>query len=416
MVKIEDREKSSKLIYLALTAVYMFTMFIKTNYTASVAYVVSRGIFSKANAGTIASMFYLLYGVGQIIGGVLVDKISPYKTITIGLVFALLGNVVLAFTTDYIIVLITWSICGISQFGIWPGICKIIATDVLSKDRNNATIFVNYADQFAGILSYLLAATVLEYLGWSAMFICSIISLVVTLAIWFYVLSIINFPKEDLVEKSKTIKKEKHHDYSFIYLLLSFGLISMVIFGCVDAMLLNGAQVWIPTMIMQSYEGISSGFSNLLSILIFVTRLIALIFLKPLLFRIKHPLYGIMAIYIISLIPLIFIQFVGKISVVIIVIMLCLHSTIIKLKNVLTMKVTYSFAKYGYSGTCSGVYNALASFGIVIASYGYGVMSEHLGWTAITLTWLLITALSIVLCIYPALRWRKYQELSNTVI
>ncbi|MBR2377525.1 MAG: MFS transporter [Clostridia bacterium] len=415
MIKLESREKSSKYIYLALALVYLFTMFIKTNYTASVAYIVSRGIFSKANAGTIASMFYLLYGIGQLFGGYLVDKFSPYKMITIGLICALLGNIVLAFTTDYLIVLITWSICGIGQFGIWPGICKIIATDVLPKDRNNATIVVNYADQFAGILSYLFAATVLEYFGWSAMFMSSTLSIVLTLGVWLYVSAVANVPKEEVEVKVENTKKERAHNYSFIYILFAFGMISIIILALTDAMLLNGAQVWIPTMVMESYEGISSGFSNFLSILIFVVRLVALLLLKPLIFKIKHPIYGIIVIYAISLIPLIFLQFVGKISVVLIVIMLCLHSTILKLKNVLSMKISYTFAKFGYSGTYTGIHNALAAFGIVVASYSYGVMSETLGWVAITLTWLIVTVIAIVISIYPAIKWEKYQALTESI-
>lgn len=415
MVKIENKEKNSTLIYFTLTAVYLFTMFIKTNYTASVAYIVSRGLFSKVNAGTIASLFYLLYGIGQIIGGFLVDKFSPYKMITIGLICAILCNIVLCFSTDYILVLLAWSVCGIGQFGVCPGINKIIATDVLPKDRNDATIYINYADQFAGILSYLFAATVLEYFGWSAMFLSSTLSLILTLVIWLIVLNVANIKSERQVEVSfKTVKNNKV--YSFAFLLISFGIISCIILNFFDAMLLNGAQVWIPTMIMESYEGISSGFSNLLSIFIFVARFIALLFLKPLLFKIKNPVAGMIIIYLISLIPLIFLQFVGKISLALVVAMLCVHSATIKLKNVLAMKISYSLASFGYSGTYSGILNSLGSFGIVVASFGYGAISVSLGWIAITLTWLVITVLAIILCIYPALRWRKYQELSNTVI
>ena len=79
------------------------------------------------------------------------------------------------------------------------------------------------------------------------------------------------------------------------------------------------------------------------------------------------------------------------------------------------MKISYTFAKFGYSGTYTGIHNALAAFGIVVASYSYGVMSETLGWVAITLTWLIVTCIAIIISIYPAIKWKKYQALTESI-
>ncbi len=71
--------------------------------------------------------------------------------VLIGIFGAIAGNLVLCFTTNYLIILVTCSLCGIVQFGIWPGICRLIATDVLPEHRNKVSVYIQYADQIGGL-------------------------------------------------------------------------------------------------------------------------------------------------------------------------------------------------------------------------------------------------------------------------
>ncbi len=416
MAKLTKSQKGSYILILALCAMQALTMFAKTNYSASVAYIVSRGIFSKTNAGTIASVFYILYAIGQVFGGFLVDKFSPYKMALIGILGAIVGNLVLCFTTNYLIILVTWSLCGIVQFGIWPSVCKLIATDVLPEHQSKASVYIQYADQAGGLLSYIFAATVLEYFGWTAMFLCSVISLLLLLVFWFYVIaSRKNNVEEDKNLSVKNLTINKNHNYTFWGLCLSFGVVIILLLNLSDTMLLNGAQVWVPTMIMESYEGMSSGFSSTIVIIMFVAKISALAIFRPLLIRVKKPARWALIVYLISLIPMIFMQFIGDLPLALIVAMLSIHAALIKMKAVFMMQYTYTFARFGLSGTYGGVLNAFASIGIVLASYSYGVISESFGWAFVTLTWLGLTIFSILSIIFPLVRWKKFKKLSNSV-
>ncbi len=416
MANLTKSQKSSYVLILSLCAMHALTMFAKTNYSASVAYIVSRGIFSKANAGTIASVFYILYAIGQVLGGFLVDKFSPYKMALIGILGAIVGNLVLCFTTNYLIILVTWSLCGIVQFGIWPSVCKLIATDVLPEQRSKASVYIQYADQAGGLLSYIFVATVLEYFGWTAMFLCSVISLVLLLVLWFYI--IISRSKSEEGKPSYAVKGltvNKNHNHTFWGLCLSFGVVIILLLNLSDAMLLNGAQIWVPTMIMESYEGMLSGFSSTIVIIMFGAKISALAIFRPLLIRVKKPAHWALVVYLISLIPMIFMQFIGDLPLVLIVAMLSIHAALVKMKAVFMMQYTYTFAKFGLSGTYGGVLNAFASLGIVLASYSYGVISESFGWVAVTLTWLGLTIFSILSIIFPLIRWKKFKNLANTI-
>ena len=83
MNKVYSNNNRNIALFLGCFFAYALSSLTKSNYTASVAYVVSQGMFSKANAGLIASAFYIFYGIGQVLGGILVDKVSPYKMINI---------------------------------------------------------------------------------------------------------------------------------------------------------------------------------------------------------------------------------------------------------------------------------------------------------------------------------------------
>ncbi len=416
MANLTKSQKSSFILILSLCALHGLTMFAKTNYSASVAYIVSRGIFSKTNAGTIASVFYVLYAIGQVLGGFLVDKFSPYKMALIGILGAVLGNLVLCFTTNYLIILVTWSLCGIVQFGIYPAVCRLIATDVLPEHRNKASVYIQYSDQVGGLLSYVAAATILEYLGWSAMFLTSVISLVLLLLLWFYIMFSRRKSEEEKPNyTAKNLTINKTHNYTFWGLCFTFGVVVILLLNLSDTMLLNGAQIWVPTMIMESYEGVSSGFSSTVVVIMFITKLAALIILRPLLIKIKKPAHGAICVYLISLIPVIIMQFIGDLPLIIIVAMLSIHSALIKMKAVFMMQYTYTFARFGLSGTYGGVLNAFASLGIVLASYSYGAISQSFGWVFVTLTWLGLTIFSILSIIFPLARWKKFKDLSNSV-
>lgn len=407
MKKLSQDAKTNLLLFTGCWLMYALTCFTKSNYTASVAYIVSQGIFDKVNSGTIASAFYLFYGVGQILGGYLVDHHSPYRLITVSCIGALLTNLALCFTTEYIPVLIIWSISGISQFAIWPGVCHIIATDILPRYRERACVFLQYGLPLASLGSYLFSFLVLENFGWVAMFASSTISMVAALVCWLCVQR--HRPENvKLGDKAPVLRRRDHHKKreGFLPLMVASGVIFLMFVFMGTTLLNNGAQVWIPTMIMESYN-VSSGMASMQTLFLLGVQIIGLLLLNPLIKRVRNPFVGQFICYALCLVPLIVLQFVGQISLMLVLTMLGAMILVTKVNAIFAMEVGLLFGKYGYSGTYSGISNSLSSFGIVIASTGYGALSQQFGWSAITITWLVIGALCLVCCVPALFLWKK---------
>ena len=76
-----EKERASTKLFLASFIMYLMVCMVKSNYTASIAYIVNEGIFTKTDSGLISASFYLVYGLGQLLGGGLSDRFSPYKVI-----------------------------------------------------------------------------------------------------------------------------------------------------------------------------------------------------------------------------------------------------------------------------------------------------------------------------------------------
>ena len=414
-----EKINTNLILVISIVVVYTLANFTKSNYTASVAYIVSKKIFSKTNAGLIASLFYLFYGVGQILGGFIVDKYSPYKMIMVGLVGALISNLILVFTNNYIVVLIVWSLCGLIQFGIWPGVCKIMISDLTGAYKEKATIYMQYAVPGGYCLSYVFAALVLENFGWVGMFLSSVITLLGLIILWIFVCKIRprseekvdNLQTEKPLTVSQTIKKANKN--SFFKTLIVSGFIFTILTSLFDSLLVNGAQVWIPTMIMESYEGVSSQLSSFFTIILNVAQILGILFIANLSNKIRNPIIGSIVHYAVAAIALIPLIFIGKISVVLAIAMFILVFVGIQTKRGHFFKMTYVFGKYGYGATFSGLTNALSAFGIVVASLVYGPLSEMVDWWCVSLIWLVIGILAILVCIPSLIKWKKFSEGSN---
>lgn len=405
--KLHPDERRNVLLFLGCWLAYTITCFAKSNYTASVAYIVSQEIFSKANAGIISSAFYAFYGVGQFFGGRIVDKYSPYTMISIGVLGAVIANIILCITNNFWIVVVVWSLSGCIQFGVYPGVCRIISTDILPEFRNKANIFMQYGLPLSSIVSYLCSMTLLEFWGWSAMFASSTVTLLATLIFWLYICK--TQPKsQGKKEPEPKIYRSKltNTTVKFLPFMFSSGIIFMLFVTMSSSLLNNGAQVWIPTMIMESYF-ISPVLASLQTIFLLLIQIVAILFIKPFLNYIKNPVFGQFVCYLICLVPLFILQFIGRVPLTIAIIMLALMTMLTKISGAFGMQLVFQFGRFGFSGTYAGLTNAITSFGIVLASAFYGVLADGFGWTAITAAWLILAALSVIFIIPAVILWKK---------
>ena len=218
------------------------------------------------------------------------------------------------------------------------------------------------------------------------------------------------------MEKKNTIKlikildnNKKNKDVKFLRTFFSSGLF----FGCIvillKTMLDNGTKNWVPTMIMESYS-MAPTISGVITALIFICNISGILLVVRLSDKIKNEYSKMLVYFSVALPALVLMQFTGIIPVWLIVISLMISTTMMYAINNTIVLLADGYSKIGYTGTASSILNAAASFGVVIASFGYGYLSEHFGWGAVTGLWLALAVLAIILNLISIKPWDKFKK------
>ncbi len=63
---------------------YASAYFGRTCYSAAIASIVSGGIYEKADIGIVGTAFFVCYGAGQLVNGILGDKVNPFIMVLCG--------------------------------------------------------------------------------------------------------------------------------------------------------------------------------------------------------------------------------------------------------------------------------------------------------------------------------------------
>lgn len=402
-----DSGKSIRLFLLVFTS-YALIYMTKNCYSAAMASIVDEGIMSKSETGLIAAMFYLVYAPFQIIGGVAVDRYSPAQLVSIGIIGAAASNLAIYFTENYIAMIVIWSFNAIVQFGVWPGIFKIISTELKAEHRMKGIFYISMASTLGLILSYLCAAFI-SY--WKYNFLMSAIVLFVLALIFILTYSRLSrsMVEDEHAESLAAISSPKtEHKMGALGVMLRAGIPLLLVVNLIHSALNLGIKALAPVMLMESYEAVSPALANVLNIILIIAGPVGLLAShNPAFRRISSP--TAMAVLLAVAIPLMTVTvFIGQISIVFIIIALTLLMVCTGAMSIFFSYMSRAFERYGCAGTVAGTFNCMASLGIVLANYVFARLAEVQGWQFTIICWLAVTVLALVLCLASIPTWKKF--------
>ena len=111
--------KKSRIVVVVLWLIYASAYFGRTCYSAAIASIVSNGIYTKADIGIVGTVFFICYGVGQIVNGIVGDRVNPFKMVLCGAFLSGLCCVSIAFADSILAMSIIWGANGIFQSMLW---------------------------------------------------------------------------------------------------------------------------------------------------------------------------------------------------------------------------------------------------------------------------------------------------------
>ena len=418
--------KASIVLFVSAWVAYTMICFTKTNYTALIASIVKAGIFTKSDSGFISACFYIAFGISQIVGGRFTDK-KPMLAIAIGLIGSLIPNIILCFVTDFVSVCILWSICGLMQFGCYPGIVKIVSRYLVPEHREKARTYVVLCIGVGGILSYALVAVVYEWLGWAGVFGMDALVLGISLALWLFAMTKVKYLKDDSDEQKTKVQEqtdavekqaelvsidEKPTQISFWKLIFTSGLIFAIIINFFMTMMSNGFKSWLSTMMMECYD-LSPVWASMQTAIIYIANILGTFIIAKTFCKIKNEMLAKGLAMAFCLPFYIVILFIGQVPAFVIITCSIITTTVLYGISRVNVKIASHVEKYGYSATFTGFLNAMASFGVVFANGGFGVIADKLGWNAVTVVFVAVCVIAVLGYVVGAVIWQKFKKSNN---
>ncbi len=402
------KPKSLGKVYWISWLLYTYAYIGRYNFSAAVAGIVADGLFTKSEMGLVGTVFFVIYGSGQLINGFLGDRFSPFKMIFIGSFVSAIANFFMSFATSLPLMIIIWGANGFAQSMLWSPIIFLVSNSFEGERLVKAQANLPATLPIGSMGAYLLSMLLMKYLSWKYIFIAASLILFVISIIWgTYSISL---GKEGrTIDKVEKIKRSGNKTPLSKLLIIS-GVLMMFLPVMLHSMLKDGVMTWVPTMVTELFDVVPS-FSVMLSLVLPVINFFGA--------RIASSMYSsgkfsemkiACSFFLFTLIPLGGLMFISRLNAIISVILLALiTSSMVAINYVFLTLVPISFASHGRSATMAGLLDAVAYAGSAVSSYGFGAIADNIGWNNTITIWLIIAALALILCIATVKRWEKFK-------
>lgn len=399
------------LIIASLFLNFAFISLTKNCFSSAMVFIVEEGVLTKSQTGVITSSFYVIYGILQIVGGLLADRWHPERLITIGFLGAGIANLVIYFNQSYAVMLSAWVFNALTQFPVWPCIFKIISSMVEPSIRKKGMFLMTFATSTGLVFGYIMAAVVSR---WQQNFLVSAIGLISLSAIWSMVW-LFSTKKSEMVinahEEPTVPHQDEHPHFKLLPAIVKSGVIYVIFFNLIANVFVIGVKSFVPSIIKESYSSVTSSFATIISIIVLITGALGSVFAKlwyPKPFKNEISVFS--AAFTLALIPCGIVLFVGKINYWIIIGAMALLMVIIASSNLYYSYISAYFGRWGKSGTLSGITNFAASFGVVFANLVLTRIADGFGWTVTLIVCFILLLIGTVLTYIAAPKWEKFKE------
>ncbi len=415
MFRIGRDPKANRLFLLCALA-YFSSYLMRYDYSAALSEILSSENIAKSEAGLVSTALFIAYGLGQIVSGVLGDKIKPYKLIFFGLSLTALINVLMPFAPGVAVMIVLWAINGFAQAMLWPPLVRLMAENFEPDEYRKAVVNISLACAAATIGVYLLAPLCIRISGWRLLFFVDGGFGAAVAAFW-----ILYVPKHQIW---KGLKKREEasgkppaaaavsSENASLPLTRVFAMTG--IFPIMDAILAqgtirDGVTTWTPRMLAEVFS-IENADSILITVLLPILTVISLKISEAINHRFfRNEVNCALLLFGISFTASLLLWFFGEVNVILTVVLAGIAVSAIHGVNLMLIcEVPGRFGRFGRISTVSGILNMFTYVGSAASTYGFALIVEQFDWKTLMLTWVLIDGIGILTLLLAARKWKKF--------
>ena len=398
---------------------YSFSYIGRLNFSASMADMTSSGVLLKSQAGAVTTGFFICYGCGQFLSGMLGDRINPRYLVFAGLVCSSLINFGIAVGPPLWFMIVLWSLNGFAQSLLWAPICKIVSDRVSPNRRQKACTALATTMAGGTLMAYILSAVLINAFGWKAAFISGSSATLLAAVVWITVTTKIEHEadKNGIVEEIEVKHEEEGEEVpheeiptGLWQLLCVSGLTILALVGGVQGVLKDCMSTWVPTFIEDMFN-MGSVISILTGAFLPIFGFFGPIFTNKLMMKTRDELSSLFILFLISSGCLAMLALFGRFSIAISIVALALtYACSLGQNMILIGTLPMYFSKLGKVSTITGTMNALCYVTTAAVSWIVGVLVDRTGWTIVMAGWFVLSALAAVGTLFAKRRWNKFRR------
>lgn len=242
------------LSWLAYAAIY----FGRVNLAVAIPAIQESFGWSKSQLGLVGTLFFWVYGFGQLINGYIGDRVSARVHVFVGLVTAALMNIIFGFAASLIIMVLLWAINGFFQSMLWGPIVKTFSYWFSHDSRSKTAIAISTSMVAGYLLAWGLAGKILILSSWRWAFRLPGISILIFSLIWLFFAR--NHPEDVDLQSPNAEHDDGADDTSSptklaLHKVFRKTRIWYVVVACLSqGIVKDGISLWGPTFLMETHN------------------------------------------------------------------------------------------------------------------------------------------------------------------
>jgi OPA family glycerol-3-phosphate transporter-like MFS transporter len=411
--KLRDPGRIAALFWLC-AFVYFTADIGRFNLSVTISAIVQQEGISKNALGVMAALFFFTYGGGQLLCGIIAEYFAPAVLIGTGIFIAGAANLVIAFSKSVTLMQACWMLNGAAQSFLWIPMVKILAERLSEKQCASSCLFINLTGPAGTFFVYGLSAVLLHVSGWRMVFLSSSVLMFLAALLWIIFIPLIFKgvkhypPPAPSAGGDKKIPSKKY--MSMRYLFSASGLGFLILICCLQGILKDGLNTWLPTYVADNFI-INPSLSAVLT-MTFPLMSIAGVFLtrRVTKFFKRNEARGLLFLFLVITTVLLMLIVLPKKLYISLIIFGCVTTLMVSINTLLISLMPLRYAYSGRMTTIIGILNTSAYFGSGIAGYGISNIIEAFGWNGIRLLLCGTAFLGAIICSLTDRKWRTFLQ------
>lgn len=367
----------------------------------------------KTDLAVVVTAMTISYGAGQIVSGVIGDRVKPQRMIMMGLLLASASNVCITLCNSIAYMTVVWTFNGFAHAMLWPPIVRIFSTHLNDEEYGYGIVRVSWGSSFATILLYLACPLLLYVMNWRAvMLLCAAVG--IGIMILWVALSprLLGQTLETSDPRSPAPAKNEDHQGSVAlprYVIIPIILIIVGII--VQGILRDGVTNWMPFYLQETFS-IAEENAIICTVILSLFSVVSFWVFDRLHARVfKNEIVCAAVIFAGSTVCAALLYFVDLLSASVALSMIFMAMIVAFMHGVNLMLISVvpkRFVRSGRVATFSGLFNAFTYVGSSVSTYGFAVLSDLYGWSFTLLMWVGVSLLGVVACLLAVSLWIRF--------